>query len=77
MAHEFTNSYSRHSCAFVDLCRLGFLGFFVVGMLPAPLAEFFQLNFTLHQAEVFTNPVIVALAGGALQADKVGLRHRS
>ena len=34
----------------------------------APFAEFFERNFPLHFADVFSRPVVVALADRALQA---------
>jgi hypothetical protein len=44
-------------------------------MLFAPFAVFLQLNFPLYLADIFTAPVIVAFAGGALEANKIGLGH--
>ena len=41
------------------------LDFFMLGLLAAPFAEFFELDFFGYQFLVFTGPVIYALAGSA------------
>ncbi len=45
-------------------------------MLPAPLAILLERDFTLHFADVFSRPVVVALADSALETDEVWLGHK-
>ena len=42
---------------------------FVCGMLLAPLAELFVLEFSFHLADVFAGPIVVAFANRALEAN--------
>jgi hypothetical protein len=45
------------------------------GLLAAPLAPFFKLDFTLDELLVFGRPIVNALAVLAGEADKAVLRH--
>lgn len=47
------------------------------GVFPAPFAVFFKSQFTLALFEVFARPIVVALAGGALEPYEVVLGHNS
>ena len=42
---------------------------------PAPFAILLQLKLTFAGAEVFSRPIVVALAGGALEPNEVWLGH--
>lgn len=53
-----------------------FLGFFVGGILFAPLAILFELDFALHLLPVLPAPVVDALAAPARQFDKMILGHK-
>ncbi len=44
-------------------------------VFSAPAAVFFVLEFAIHFADVFARPVVVALAHGALETDKIWLGH--
>lgn len=56
---------------------LSFFRFFVRGLLFAPLTVFLKLDFALYFADVFTGPVVEALAFGALKPDQIWLWHVS
>ena len=43
--------------------------------LAAPFAEFFQRDFPLHFADVFSRPIVIAFAYGTLETDEVWLGH--
>jgi hypothetical protein len=45
-------------------------------MLPAPLAEFFELYFTLNLLAVFPAPIVYSLALLALKFYEIILRHK-
>jgi len=49
----------------------------VHGMLLAPLAKFFYLNFALNFALVFARPIIDALAIFALKFNEIILGHNN
>ena len=52
-----------------------FLGFFVFGVLLAPVAEFIQFYLPLGFFLVFARPVVLVLASGALKFDQMVLAH--
>ena len=47
------------------------------GLLAAPLAPLFKLDFTLDELLVFGRPIVNALAVGAGEADQAVLRHNA
>ena len=54
---------------------LCFFRLLVRNVLPAPLAEFLELELTLNLFDILMRPVIIALAHSALKSDKIGLWH--
>jgi len=54
---------------------LGFLCFFVGGVLFTPLAILFERELAFHFANIFSRPVIVVFTRSALKADKIWLGH--
>lgn len=52
-----------------------FLRLLMQNMLPAPLAEFFKLDFALDFLFIFARPIVDALARTALKFNKIWLRH--
>ena len=45
-------------------------------MLAAPFTVLLQGNLTLHLPDILAGPVIIALAYGTLQTDKIWLWHK-
>src|SRR3989344_6632129 len=64
------------SCFLILDSRLCFLRFFVRSMLVAPFAVLLQSDFALHLPDILASPVVIALAYGTLQTDKIWLWHK-